>query len=539
MDYVNGRFYLRKEELDNRTLDELINVYGMEYDRNSRKYYLPCDIPFYVIEDLSSKVVMTDRCEEEVKNRKECIDKLLEIQLKEDEEIEGVSPKLDGYQRVGVKYLSEVRRGILGDYMGMGKTAEAICACDYVRAKKVLVIVKKSLITNWIREINKFCIGDKSYAVMSTRGELPDVRFTIVSYETLMYRWEYGEDLGRYDVVIADEATKILNRKAKRTKAVKAVAKNAKYVWLLTGTIIRNRPDELWSMLNCLYPSIYTSYWRFRRRHCIESPVFGADGKIITYKIIGIRDPENLRKELAPLILRRGKEKLNLPDISYHTLYAGMNEIQAKLYAQMEATMTSVLDEGKILNVTTELAKITRLRQLCLDPRLVGGNEVGGKTEAIAEFVDSMAEDYKIIIFSTFTEYLKLLNKDKTIVKYNPVMLIGEMNLKERDIAMNTFQEDENCRVFLGNIDAAGEGLNITAGDIVLFANCPWTPDMMEQAISRAWRRGREKPVSVFKIITADTVEEYVDQLLSEKKGYYNELELIKEYIRSKYNKNL
>jgi len=416
---------------------------------------------------------------------------------------------LDPYQRVGVRFLADAGRAILADEMGLGKTAQAVRAAEEVGAATVLVVCPKSLILNWLREIDRWASCRLAAPLWSDDTELPAVPWIVTNYDALrkhlpaLLAW-------RPEVLIVDEAAAIKNRKTQRAEAVHALAKVARYCWLLTGTPVRNNPAELWSLLHALYPARYTSYWRWVERHCVtaRNPWGGVD-------ILRVRDEDRLREELAPLMLRRTKALLGLPPKTRETVLVGMTPEQGRLYRQMRDLFLAAVDKEKVVTAPSVLAQLTRLRQICCSPALIGGPDSSGKTDAVIDIVEANADAHKILVFSTFAEYVKLLCSK--LQRWGTVGITGDMAAQDRDEAARRFTEDPDCRVLVGTVTAMGEGLNLQAADLVVFANRDWTPAVNEQAEDRAHRRGQDKPVHVITLVTAGTVEEHVEDLIGRK----------------------
>lgn len=418
---------------------------------------------------------------------------------------------LDPYQRVGVRFLVDARRAILADDVGLGKTAQSIRAALEVEGKHVLVVVKKSLIYNWIVGIKDWANEDTF--VLTTRNTLPHPlpRFVVTNYEVVVRRLEElrAQD---FDVLIVDEAAAIKNRKAQRSKAMHRIAKDVPYVWLLTATPAQNSPDEIWSLLHCLYPERYSSYWRFVERHCkYEHNFFGG------IDIYGVKDPKALAEELAPIMLRRDKSILNLPPLTFETVWVNLEGEQRRIYRDLRTKFLTVLDNERIVTAPSVVAQITRLRQVVCTPALIGGPDESAKTDALLELLEDLTPNHKVLVFTTFAEYVRnLLPK---LQDFGVVSITGADSMTARAEAVQRFTSDPGRRVFIGTVQAAGEGLNLQVADVVIFMDKSWVPDENEiQAIGRAHRRGQKNPVHVISITAARTIDEYIEEVLKQKK---------------------
>ncbi len=429
----------------------------------------------------------------------------------------------DSYQVEGAEFLVNAKRAILADDVGLGKTLQAILACRRCGGR-VLVITKKSpLIHNWLNEISE-CVPDLSCDVYSTTKDVvPDTDFVVTNYEAAMRRIDVllKQD---WSVLIVDEAQYVKNRKAKRTKAIYKLAHAAEYVWLLTATPLLNRPDELWSLLHILYPQKYRSYWRFVDEYCLCERNFwgGTD-------ILGVKNHEKLASEIRPIMLRRTKEILNLPPLTQETMYIPLEGKQKTIYQEMKKHFIAVLDEAgdQYISAPSVLAQLTRLRQIVCTPALVGGPDQSGKTDALLELLSTYADCYKILVFTTFAQYARNIHS-KIAETYGAEIITGEMNSEARWDAASRFQNCDDCRVLIGTIGTIGEGVNLQQADIVIFLNQDWVPANMEiQAIGRAHRRGRTRPVHVINLVVRDTVDEYIHRVVLPRKR-----DVIREVLR-------
>lgn len=436
--------------------------------------------------------------------------------------VEGLSP----YQRVGAKFLATAGRAILADDMGLGKTAQAVRACEEVGARRVLVVCPKSLLYNWEAEIGRWG-GDGSVGLLlSSDAAVPEGRYIVTNYEAAAKHVDALLEAG-FEALIVDEATRIKNRKTARTRTVWRLAEAIRYVWLLTGTPIHNQPGELWSLLHSLSPDYYSSYWRFVERYCVvEDTGWGR-------QIVGVKDLDGLARELGPRMLRRTKELLHLPPLSFETVRVRLGGEQARIYRELETKLISEVSDGNIIVTPSVLSQLTRLRQVACTPALIGGPDEAAKTETLLELLEDLAERHKVLVFTTFAQYVEWLFRRNDFLFYKAVRITGEDGDKDRWEAVRQFQEDPECRVLIGTIGAMGEGLNLQAADVVIFLNKDWVPATNEQAVARAYRRGQEKPVHVISLEAANTVDQHVEALLARKKGVISQVEAAEAVLKS------
>lgn len=422
--------------------------------------------------------------------------------------------QIDPYQRVGAKFLAVAGRAILADHPGLGKSAQAIRAACEVGAEKVLVVTRKSLIHNW----------EQQFALW-----LPDsvsLRYDITNYEQVVKRLE-DFTKQRCDVLIVDECTQVKSRKAQRSQAVFKLAQAVPYVWLLTGTPVLNRPDELWMPLHIIDPQRYRSYWRFVEEYCLLEYNPWSGGRRV--KGLDPAKSAKLAEELSLVLLRRTREVVNLPPITRETVFVEMTGEQKHMYDSMLKEFFVVLSGAKLVYAPTVVAQLVRLRQITCTPALVGGPETSAKTNALLEIVEDYAGDYKILVFSTFARYVEILIEKMR--RYKAVKITGGMTPRQRGQAVDTFNNDPACRVLVGTIGAMGEGLNLQGADIVIFTDKSWVPASVEQAESRSHRRGREKPVHVITLVASGTVDEHVEAVLNNKQEIISEVDAVTRLI--------
>lgn len=443
---------------------------------------------------------------------------------------EGFDAILRPYQKEGFYWMKTLDEngfgGILADDMGLGKTVQVIALLAEgkereqkdKRKRKSLIVCPASLIYNWECECRRFAPQLAVVCVAGSAGErrrlIEDregIDVWITSYDLLRRDRElYGED--DFDYCIIDEAQYIKNHTTKNARAVKSIP--AKRRFALTGTPVENRLSELWSIFDFLMPGFLFSYPKFREN--FEIPIQRGDdpGKL-----------ERLHRMIAPFLLRRLKKDVlkELPEKTETVVYTAMEGEQKRLY-QANAqglinTLTSLEGEDLEEDRFQILAKLTRLRQICCDPRLCYDNyrKESAKLETCMSIVLPAVEGgHQILIFSQFASMLELIGERLKGEKIDFVELTGQTKREQRGEAVRRFQE-EKVPVFLISLKAGGTGLNLTAADIVIHYDPWWNVAAQNQATDRAYRIGQSQPVSVFKLITRKTVEESILQLQEEK----------------------
>ncbi len=429
---------------------------------------------------------------------------------------------LRGYQRTGFKWLRTLDfwgfGGILADDMGLGKTLQVITIL-YDEAmlrgnhQTSLIICPASLIYNWECELENFAPALKSLVVAGTSREreekLKDMEsydVVITSYDLLKRDLEFYKSC-RFRFQVIDEAQYIKNPTTQTARAVKSVDSQTRFA--LTGTPVENRLSELWSIFDYLMPGFLFSYGKFKKQY--ETPI-AKEGDREAVK--------RLQLLTGPFILRRLKADVlgDLPGKLETVVYSKMEREQKELYTANAWQLKQQLDDSSRLQI---LSALTRIRQVCCDPRLIYENYRGGsaKLETCMELVRSGASaGHKILLFSQFTSMLDLIGErlEKEGIKFHA--LTGETPKEERIRLVNGFHKDD-VPVFLISLKAGGTGLNLTAADTVIHYDPWWNVAAQNQATDRAHRIGQEKQVSVFQLITRDTIEENILKLQKSKKA--------------------
>lgn len=383
--------------------------------------------------------------------------------------------RLYPFQKEGVEFLVKRDKALLADEMGLGKTVQAIAAMAILKPSSVAIVCPATLVTNWQREIAAFA-----------PEILPLV--TILSYNKV------SQLDGFYDVLIVDESHYIKNIKAQRTKLVLSLAKRCERVWFLSGTPITNTIIDAHTVFSFLDSNKFPlNFWHFANR--FASPIKTR----WSWEFPTSLDKTSLFNSLTPsVMLRRKKEQVlkELPAKIHSTRYIEAEKIQ-EINELGETVDLDDLEGSGISHVTLR--------------RLLAHGKVSGALEVIEEILQ---EKRKLVVFGYFAEPLKTLTKQLVAKGYNTVQILGDTPSTARDEAVQTFQNNDDCRVFVGNIIAAGVGITLTAADTVLFLERDWTPANNRQAEDRIHRIGQENCCQIIDLVVADSIDEQVIKVL-------------------------
>ena len=427
------------------------------------------------------------------------------------------------YQEDGAEFLSDRRAAMIADPPGLGKTAQAITGVDKVDAKRVLVICPASLKTNWSREFAKFSTGWSTHIVANGKYRLPDMsvgkHVVIVNYDILfapaifMQMTFVEQD---WDVMIVDEAHYLKTRGTRRTNAVygeacdreRSVAARANRIWLLTGTPTPNGdPSEIWTHLRA---TGYTDlgFHKFMFRYGVYAQTkYG-------HRFIKTQNVDELKASLANFMLRRKKEDVlkDMPPIVLADLVVEAEHAKdlRDLESHPEIEMLRAMTGGDVPDAV--LAEASQ-KELATLRRYAGILKVRPVANVVKDELRN--GDGKIVLFAWHKEVLALLRAE--LAEFNPVSITGETPSTKRQDAVDTFQGDTNCRVFLGQITAAGTGITLTAASRMIIVEPSFVPADNEQASLRIHRIGQRDGCLVQFAALADSVDEVVTEVLRRK----------------------
>ncbi len=460
--------------------------------------------------------------------------------LSQIEDIKTVEPSkkikatLRNYQLHGLYWMQTLDKlgwgGCLADDMGLGKTLQAIAFLQYLKEKNKkachLVVCPTSLIYNWENEIKKFCNTLKYHIYYGADREfendhLQKFDVIITSYGTLRNDIEILNKQ-QFHYFILDESQAIKNPEAQISKAVQLI--KAKNKLILTGTPVQNNTYDLYSQFNFLNPGFLgnRTFFKTEFANAID-------------KDSNVEVAQQLKKMIYPFMLRRTKQQVakDLPDKTEIILWCEMAAEQRTVYEQYKnyyrnALLKKIEEVGMSKVGIYVLEGLLRLRQICDSPQLLKSKDIKStksvKIEELLREIQENSGDSKVLIFSQFTEMLKLIKEafDKEKVVYN--YLDGSTPALKRQAEVDDFQTNEKSKAFLISLKAGGVGLNLTAADYVYLIDPWWNPAVEQQAIDRTHRIGQTKKVFAYKMICKDSVEEKIIKLQEKKKSLSKEL---------------
>lgn len=469
------------------------------------------------------------------------------------------------FQKETVFKLYERRGSLIAHDMGLGKTVTTI-ALDVIRRTKfdkratTLIICPLSVINNWATHFAKWAPHLK-VCVIDNKNRKPfmaameDTFTTGVGYDVFIMHYpaiRLEKDVARYPWfhVVCDEVHALQDRKSSQSKAVKLIP--AFYKTGLSGTPVFNKPDDLWSILNWLYPKYWKSYWGYFKRFI----------KWVEYDgyrtVVGVNNEEELQKLIAPFYSRIKKEEVltDLPDKYYSVVKVPLLPLQAKAYKQMKKDMLAWVGqhEDEAVNAPVVLAQLTRMQQFasayaeidksavykCIkcdakyfdtEPGVLAAHhlktctnllknmpsgryldesskvrlsEPSNKLDAVMEIIKD--SDQPVAVFSQFAQMVELLAARLEKAGIPHCLYTGKVPKAERDQAVDDFQAGK-LKVFCGSIKAGGVGITLTAASTIIILNREWAESLNEQVIDRLHRIGQKNAVHVIDIVSDGTID--------------------------------
>jgi len=427
----------------------------------------------------------------------------------EDIEIPGLQEELYPFQRQGVAFL-EARNGraLLADQMGLGKTAQALAWLQLRQdVRPAIIVCPASLKLNWQKEAYKWMNAPNTQILSGTKASEPIIGEILIINYAILSNWLEALQAVSPEALILDEAHFIKNAQAKRTKATKRLAKGVPHVLALTGTPIVNRPIEGYNALKLVDETVVPSFWTYAKKFCAAYH----DGFGWNFK--GASNTQELSEKLnSTVMLRRRKEDVlkDLPPKSY--AYTPFDISNRKQYDRASRDFVQWLaeqghrDKAERASNAETLARIEGLKQLA----------VKGKLEQAKEWVENFLDSNgKLVLFATHKEVIDALMQT---FGDRAVKVDGSISGPDREAAKDRFQNDDSFRLFVGNIQAAGTGLTLTAACDVAFLELPWSPSDLDQAADRCHRIGQEDSVTVWYLLASGTIEEEIAELIDYKR---------------------
>lgn len=408
------------------------------------------------------------------------------------------------FQRAGISYALEREGCLIGDEMGLGKTVQGIGVWNATENAETLVVCPASLKSNWRVEFDRWAIVPIHWGVIKGgfRGDSERGTIFIVNYDQLKH-----VEAKSYDLLILDEAHYIKNPDAKRTALAKELAWKAKRKLLLTGTPIANRPIELYSLLDAMgHPMTQgeKAWIRFAYRFCAPRKVW--TGRRYVTSFDGASNLEELNEKLRSTCMVRRLKVDVLTDLPAKRRQVVLLDGESR---------TSGIDWTDGEDYAAQVAELERGKKVAFEEISTARHEEAvSKLPAALDYIkEALSEGHKIVVFAHHHDVLHGLRSGLPGCAF----ISGETPVADRQSEVQRFQTDENCRVFIGSIHAAGTGLTLTAASHVIFVEIDWQPGVMQQAEDRCHRIGQRESVLVQWLCTNGTLDAKIAQTLVKK----------------------
>lgn len=447
------------------------------------------------------------------------------------------------YQKAGIAYAMAKGSCLIGDEMGLGKTIQALGvanACEDI--KSVLVVCPASLRLNWAREAQKWLVREMSVGVMST-NDMPPTDVVVTNYDRLIKKPALEALMSRkWDLLVVDEAHYAKNPDAKRTVALlgkqgkprkkieakKGLVDQSERMILLTGTPLLNRPKELWSLLWGMDHKEWKSFWAFAKRYCdAHDNGWGWDvsgssnlGEL-QERLRGTCMIRRLKKDVLTELPAKRRQIVPIPPNGASRLLKSEMSKSRAVNLMAEVVIARACDDQKVYEaavakleaavakldaaVAAEFAEMAALR------KKMGVAKVPHAVEAIESAIESSG---KVIAWAHHHDVI-----DALMDKFGDeaVSLDGRMKMEDRQRSVDRFQNDSSVKLFVGQIQAAGVGLTLTASSHEIFVEQDWTPGMMQQAEDRAHRIGQTESVLIQILVFDGSLDSYMAKMLVSK----------------------
>lgn len=430
------------------------------------------------------------------------------------------------YQHVGilegVKRIKNHNAVLIGDEMGLGKTVQAILIAKKLEAKRVVVICPASLKSNWEKEIIHWYPSASCKVLNGSKDALSDALFHVVNYD-VAHNYAEAIKSGGFDLCILDEAHYLKTVSSRRTKAVlgyghkKGIAQTMPTV-ALSGTFSPNRPIELYPILKRLAPLAIDGM------NMIEFGMIFCGGykdSFGVWQLRGASRPLELSMRLRSTVMIRRTKKEVLTQLPEKVKRVVRFDVGSHVESMVKRQIELLGDTPKDIDLANLLSgKSDILAELAKLRHDIAVEFAPTAAEFIEELLNSGTD--KVVVFAHHKGAIDVL--EGALKAFNPVCITGDTPVKNRQGIVDKFQTDSRVRVFLGNIQAAGTGLTLTAAHTVVFAEPSWVPGENEQAVDRCHRIGQKLPVFAYFLVPANSLPEYIIDKSIQKQSNLNKI---------------
>ena len=460
-------------------------------------------------------------------NRRRRVTRLLD---EADGEIPGLHVRPFPYQWEGIRFLVRNGRALLADDMGLGKTMQAIAATTFMRhlgeVERTLIVCPTSLLTQWADELEKFT-GERPAVIDGNAGRRKALlrdrpAIAVTTFERARMDFDALHRDYKPDLLIVDEAQRVKNWATRNAQHLAAL--QTRFAFILTGTPLENRLEELYALMQLVDPSVLGPLWRFSQEFCVTD---------LAGLPIGYRNLSTLRSRLAPVLLRRtrGEVLKDLPDRTDTDLHIPLAPDQRALHDDLvhQARRIGAIRRRRPLTPAESrrlLALLQKARMVCdaailVDPRAPAESP---KIDTLLELLEELCvhEERKVVVFSEWIGMAELcIPRIRDELGLRVLHLHGGVPGNRRGALIDTFNHDPRARVFFSS-DAGGVGLNLQAASALIHLDCPWNPAVLEQRSARVHRHGQANNVQIIRLLAQDAYETHVAALVEDKRSLFD-----------------
>jgi SNF2 family DNA or RNA helicase len=431
---------------------------------------------------------------------------------------------LYNFQAIDLGYVASVLNRHGGAYLGwergLGKTVGAAALIDELACERVLVVcpntAKRAV---WEPELRRLCPWLEVVSLRNTKAQRDkdlgyvqqlvksDMTFAlIVHYEALAIIAGSGrgwDKLGIWDLIVADEAHRISNPKTKMARALKKI--RAKRKLAMSGSIIQNHAEELFSPLQWLFPNHYRSKWRDWNDRFLDYVDSGYSRICVGVKIERL---DEMRDELGRfMVYRRKEDELDLPTRTEQTLFVDLSPSQRRVYEDLQQTCLASLEDGTLVKAQDGLVLLTRLRQVATGLDLLSSVVTDSSKQDLATELIQDNVDEAFVVFSWYKAAAYSLAQRLESLGIGTFVVTGDTPPNERARQIAEFQAGAG-RVFIGTLSTLGESVTLHRASNAIFLDRSWNPGVNAQAADRIYRIGQQRPVTITYIVAKNTVDE-------------------------------
>lgn len=436
------------------------------------------------------------------------------------------------YQEEGLEFLLSHRRSVLALDPGTGKTPTALVALRDAGARRTLIVAPKSVVHHWedmaltwwpelwtwigTGTAKQRTLAREDAALISTAPQA-----LVINYEAMRQDIDALSKIN-WDAVVFDEAHRLKNRNAQQTRAANHICKHPhQWVWLVTGTPILNRPEEIWSLLHLIDRARFSSYWNWVRNYyetSMESYGWGPQRRAVE-QLGDLRDGavDRMRETLADVMFSRTLEQClpDLPEVTHITIDVELDPEERRLYDDLKRKTWAEISPGEILLIPNDVARQTRLRQVVSNIEIFGAerSKPGSKIAAALEIISDLEPEQVVVL--TWSRAAA----ERIAEECDGAFIHGGVDGKVRHEILEKFKNGE-IRILTGTLATLGEGVDgLQVARHMIRLDRDWTPARNDQAVARLRRSGQRSAVVVHDIVAHDTIDATVEKALRRKEN--------------------